>query len=424
LDLTVGACAALESGGVPIHFGRFEFDPVRGRLCKSGRVIRVQPQPLTVLRALIARPGETVTRRELHAALWPDGTNVEFDAALNTAVRKLRRVLGDSATEPQFIQTVPGVGYRFIGEIEVTPPPRRSAAEGAPARVDQTIGRNQVLVPEARSVNWSQLAAVLVLVLSTTLIPSSSPAPSAAFLLIREGVRLTKDTPASILEARSRFEMAASTDPTSAAAWGWLAFTEARLAFSTESPSDERYVSARAAAQRALALDGRTWMAHAAMAYVEAGQAANKEGAIAAFDRAIEQGATERRVFIDYACVLKDVGRPAKSLEIIEAALARTPSSAVLRAHRGLYLHAVRRYEEEMPALLDAVAVDPRSAEAFFHLGLGYARRQQYAPSVAALKRAVVLSNGLPRFRMWLERIAMEAAAQLPQQTHRLQRQS
>jgi DNA-binding winged helix-turn-helix (wHTH) protein/tetratricopeptide (TPR) repeat protein len=98
-----------------------------GELAKDGRKIRLQQHPLLVLEELLARPGELVTREQLIARLWPKGI-VEFDTGLNTAVRKLRVALEDTADVPRYIETIPRKGYRFIGTVD--PPP----AIGAPVR--------------------------------------------------------------------------------------------------------------------------------------------------------------------------------------------------------------------------------------------------------------------------------------------------
>ena len=100
-----------------VRFDVFEADLQARELRKSGRRLRVQEQPFSVLAALIARPGAIVTREELRAELWPADTFVDFDHSLNTAVNKLREVLGDSATEPRFIETVARRGYRFVAEV-------------------------------------------------------------------------------------------------------------------------------------------------------------------------------------------------------------------------------------------------------------------------------------------------------------------
>ena len=105
------------SNGV-IRFGVFEADLRSGELRKSGVKIRLREQAFQVLSELLERPGEVVTREELRDRLWPDGTFVDFDHSLNAAVNSIREVLGDSATSPRFVETVPRRGYRFIAPVE------------------------------------------------------------------------------------------------------------------------------------------------------------------------------------------------------------------------------------------------------------------------------------------------------------------
>ncbi len=99
-------------------FSKFELDLPSGELHKDGEKLALPPKAFEILRALAERPGEVVTREELRAKLWPADTFVEFDDNLNHAVKKLRQVLGDSAEDPQFIETVARKGYRFLAPVE------------------------------------------------------------------------------------------------------------------------------------------------------------------------------------------------------------------------------------------------------------------------------------------------------------------
>ena len=100
------------------RFGVFEVDLERRELRKHGRKLRLQEQPFAVLAALIDNPGKVLSREELRARLWPADTFVDFDHSLNTAVNKLRMVLGDSASSPRFIETVERRGYRFLADVQ------------------------------------------------------------------------------------------------------------------------------------------------------------------------------------------------------------------------------------------------------------------------------------------------------------------
>ena len=119
--------------GRKAHFGVFELDLASGELRKSGVKVRLQEQPFQVLRALVEKPGEVVTREELQQRLWPDETFVDFEDGLSTAVRKIRQALGDSASNPRFIETLPRRGYRFVAPVE-QPLDSGSAKDKPPTR--------------------------------------------------------------------------------------------------------------------------------------------------------------------------------------------------------------------------------------------------------------------------------------------------
>ncbi len=88
-----------------------------GELFKRGSLLHLQEKPLQLLFLLLEHPGEIVLREDLQRRLWPNGTYVDFDKNLNTAVKKLRYALGDSPDKPVFIETIPRRGYRFIAPV-------------------------------------------------------------------------------------------------------------------------------------------------------------------------------------------------------------------------------------------------------------------------------------------------------------------
>jgi len=100
------------------RFGVFEADSATGELRKSGIRLRLQDQPFHVLLMLVQRRGRLVSREELRQELWPADTFVDFDHSLNTIINKLREVLGDSASNPRFIETLAKRGYRFLPPVE------------------------------------------------------------------------------------------------------------------------------------------------------------------------------------------------------------------------------------------------------------------------------------------------------------------
>ncbi len=115
--------------------------PLRGEVRKSGIRIRVQEQPLKLLAALfLERPGELITREELHRRLWPEDTFVDFEHGLNAAATRLRQALGDAAQNPRFIESVPRRGYRFISQVERIQAPGQ-ASSPVPAMAPRSRAR-------------------------------------------------------------------------------------------------------------------------------------------------------------------------------------------------------------------------------------------------------------------------------------------
>jgi TolB-like protein/tetratricopeptide (TPR) repeat protein len=100
-----------------LRFGNFELDVRSRELRGGGACVRLQEQPLEILRLMLERPGDVITRDELRQRLWPEGTFVDFEHSLNAAIKRLRAALGDDADHPRFIETVPRRGYRFIGDV-------------------------------------------------------------------------------------------------------------------------------------------------------------------------------------------------------------------------------------------------------------------------------------------------------------------
>jgi DNA-binding winged helix-turn-helix (wHTH) protein len=106
-----------DNTGRIVRFGVFELDLEAGELRRNGIKLHLQEQPFQVLAILLERAGMVVAREELRQKLWKEDTFVDFDHSLNTAVNKLREVLGDSASSPQYVETLARRGYRFIAPM-------------------------------------------------------------------------------------------------------------------------------------------------------------------------------------------------------------------------------------------------------------------------------------------------------------------
>src|SRR6185369_7101915 len=124
------------------RFDDFEADLRAAELRRRGIRLKLQLQPFQVLVALLERPKDVVTREELRQRLWPQDTFVDFDHGLNTAMVKLRDVLGDSASKPKFIETIAKRGYRFLGTAEVIseqPAPTEPIAPAPAAAIQPSV---------------------------------------------------------------------------------------------------------------------------------------------------------------------------------------------------------------------------------------------------------------------------------------------
>ncbi len=148
------------------RFGDFEFDCEAGKLFRDGQAVRIQPQPLRVLEVLVERPGETVSREELRSRIWGDSTFVEFDQGLNYCIRQIRASLGEAASQPVYIETLPRQGYRFIADVAVV-------SNGAqPVATHRTVA--DPVVPSEAAAQPNQNPP-------TSALPSPAPPPPRPF---------------------------------------------------------------------------------------------------------------------------------------------------------------------------------------------------------------------------------------------------
>ena len=161
------------------RFGVFELDAQSGELRRHGLKIRLPEQSFQILQALLARRGELITRDELRQLLWSTDTFVDVEVGLNSAVRKLREALNDSADNPRFVETVPRRGYRFIGPlvapaVEPAPPAltvshrpveqdSMPAPELAPASLTASVPASEPISRLSRTTRWRAAALLFVL---------------------------------------------------------------------------------------------------------------------------------------------------------------------------------------------------------------------------------------------------------------------
>ena len=153
-----------------LKFGVFEVDLAAGEIRKAGMRLKLAPQPFQVLRALLEHPQQVVTREELRERVWPDNTFVDYELALKKAINRLREVLGDSAENPRFIETVPRRGYRFIGALTSPESSEENSSGTGDSRLPSPVSGN--IAAQARSTSvfthWRVVTVLALLLVGGT----------------------------------------------------------------------------------------------------------------------------------------------------------------------------------------------------------------------------------------------------------------
>ena len=186
------------SNGRIYRFGVFEFDSRTAELRKSGVKVKLQEQPCQVLLKLLENPGEVVSREELRSTLWSQDTYVDFEMGLNTAVKRLRETLNDSADNPTFVETLPRRGYRFIAPVEV--PGAQISGAGAASPREEKVPRSRLhwrayvlgglAITATGAVSWWYSQPRLPVAANTVRITNDETAKNALNLPVTDGVRL------------------------------------------------------------------------------------------------------------------------------------------------------------------------------------------------------------------------------------------
>ncbi len=159
------------------RFGIFDFDAAALELSKAQRVVRLRPQALKLLRLLVSRPRQLISREEIHKELWGSDVFVDFEQGVNHSIKQLRAALGDNPGAPRFIETLPRRGYRFIAPVESFP----DVAEGASLSTSSGRPQSSRILPGARG--WLLIAG-MVAAAGSVLFIASAPARNPASPMI------------------------------------------------------------------------------------------------------------------------------------------------------------------------------------------------------------------------------------------------
>ena len=540
-----------------VCFGTFTLDLRTGELRKGGAKVGLPEQPFQVLKTLLDRPGELVTREELGQRLWPAETFVDFEHGLNAAVRRLREALGDSAEAPRFVETLPRRGYRFIAPVvqpsageQPTPPPAIdnqppapeasiAIASPLPARIrrpavtvamvaaavlvvtaagyalwrqgsarstaspprsmvavlpfenltgdpDQEYiseGMTEELIAQLGALDPSRLGVIAKqsamqfkkttkranqigsdlgasylltgslrrtgsrVRIAVQLIDAESESQLWAEQYERDAVDLLalqrevagaitrqmttslgvagsnvssdvrrhstnaeayehylrgrhhawqRGTTDGFEKARDHFQRAIELDDSYAHAYSGLADTYTMLGSVGLLPMREAYPLARAAALKAIALDGKLSDAHASLAFILADYDWDWDTADRYFRNAVELSPNDGTAVRTYSTYLAWWGRDKEALEFARRARDLDPVSASARQILGLAYYFARRYDDAITQFREALDLDPSHGQAHVMLGRTYVAKGQPDRAVEELERAKRLLGARP----------------------------
>lgn len=296
------------------RFGLFELDLTTGELFKNGRPVRLQPQPLQVLLLLVERAGELVTREELQERVWGDGTVVAYDQGLNYCVRQVRAALGDHATAPAFVETVPRRGYRFVAPVG-----RGHSSERFSSRLR----------------GWWVAAAAGVVIAIAALIALRGPS---------EADDPTMSTGPGVATDRVRLVVLPLLD-----------LSQQGPAM----PQAEAFERARESARQALALDPELAEAHNSLAFVRLYHDWDPEAAVEGFERSLELAPGYAMAHHWGAAAYASLGRFDEAIAAAQRAAELDPVSLSVRSDLGWYHLITGHWQQALDECNRALALSP-----------------------------------------------------------------
>ncbi len=369
-----------------LHFDDWTLVRPAGELVRGSTRVRLQSQPLLVLEALLSNPGDMVTREELIARLWPNGVVVDFDTALNSAVRRLRTALEDHAEHPRYIETIPRRGYRFIGHLHpaklepvATAVPTRETQPGSAPAASAIDGPFNGLRSKSRPrlILIAGAAAVIVGgILALWLGWLQQPAPPAATAAIANTLQLPAEAlerherarfllnrrePGDTAQALALFEQALRIEPRYARAWAgiasvrWIDTMEGRVVRS------QGLELTRTAAEQALKLDSSNAEAILRLANyyritgdIERGNALTR--------RAGALDPNDPLVLTFKASDAAAAGRFDEAVALQRRAVQAGPLSVATRRNLAVWLFMAGRFEDARVELVESHTLSKRDA--------------------------------------------------------------
>jgi len=373
-------------------FGDFVLEPQERRLLRNGVAIDLTPKAFDTLVYLVGRHGHLVSKDELMHAVWSDV--VVEDGNLPRMIHVLRRALGQDGTGPQFIETVPTRGYRFVGDVspalaEVAPagvPPIGASAEHpgkAPSRI-RLFGPPVIAVALA--------ATVLIWMFSDRSdseaggLARMTTSSGAAYTHFRTGrLYIERQHPGDFELALQEFDAAISLDPRFADAHAGKA--DARIFLFWNTGSHDDITQARQAVERAISLDPNNAYARTLLCRIRAVYDWDYQRAESECRRAVVLDPANHEARREYAFLLNSTGRRKEAMEQMDAAIALAPTSFNKRS-RGTLLYYGRRYDEAIEQLEQVQSTDPEFVEISQWIARSFEQKGDYPQALEFLIRS------------------------------------
>jgi DNA-binding winged helix-turn-helix (wHTH) protein/cytochrome c-type biogenesis protein CcmH/NrfG len=344
-----------------IQFDGWTIDRVSGEMLRNGRSSRLPQQQLRTLIELHDHAGEIVTREQLVKVLWPKGV-VDFDNGLNVAIRKLRMALEDTGDAPRYVETIPKVGYRFVGDrLSSTTSSANPPATRARSRVGLAAAMAALLFAvaaglwlgqddSARSANDSPTAAAK---------PRHVPAARAHEFYL-EGLRhrARRDVNGNAL-ARAAFQSALREDPNYPQAWAAYGDTLSGAVIRQMIAPAEGVEEARKAAMRAIALDPQLVEGLSLLAQIHVDHDKDFAAAKRVFDQAFAQTDKSARLWHHLAMWHAHQGNVENALAALRRARELEPATLLFAGSYAMVLYEARRYEEAIAFLEPIIEANP-----------------------------------------------------------------
>jgi DNA-binding winged helix-turn-helix (wHTH) protein/Tfp pilus assembly protein PilF len=402
-----------------VRFGAFEADLEQRILLKGGARVRLQDQPFQILASLLERPGEIVTREELRQRIWSADTYVEFDDGLNTAIKKLRLALGDAASNPLYVETIPRRGYRFVPPVEIEfeeiaePLPHSSelleaTSEKAAAALDIESHNGLQSGSQVGGIShfrtWQYfLTAVVLLAVAAGSYKVIAAHRASSQLPVANSSKAQQDytegnyywarrSDGGLLRAIQYFNRSVAEDPGFARSYAALANCYIVAPMYPGSPSQtEAFPKATESMRKALALDPGLPEAHLAAAEVALYIDWDFAKARQEFQRTLALNPDSLTGHQWYGEFLSLMGEHAQAIREDEMAIQLDPNSGIAHHQLANTYQAARQYDRAMVEYRQAIQLSP-SYGLNYHSMMWLKRRQgKYGEALASMMSAVHL---------------------------------